>query len=82
MDNSSVGNITLEGSADEAIFKNTGVGNLKAGDFEVATVTIANTGVGNAEINASKKVTATDSFLGKINNRGSAELRKKNKVVI
>ena len=82
IENSSVGNITLTGRAQQARFVNSGVGNLRAGDFEVEEAVVDNTGVGNAEINASKKITANDSFLGKVRNRGGATLRTKKKVVI
>jgi hypothetical protein len=82
LDNESVGNITLTGKAQNAVLKNSGVGNIKAGDFVVQTMTIDNNGVGNAEVNAAKELKVTDSFLGKVKNKGAAPVRKKNKVVI
>jgi hypothetical protein len=80
LQNKSVGNLKLSGKAQEAVVKHDGVGNLKAGSFVVQTMDIDNTGVGNAEVNAAKTLKVKDSFLGKVSNRGSAEMKKKNKV--
>ncbi|MBD0331170.1 MAG: DUF2807 domain-containing protein [Chitinophagaceae bacterium] len=82
LENNGVGNITLTGKAQNAVFKNSGVGSLKAGDFVVQTMNIENIGVGSAEVNAEKELKVEDSFLGKVKNKGSAPLKKKNKVVI
>lgn len=82
LENTSVGNVKLSGQADNAVMKNSGVGSLQAGDFVVQTLDIDNSGVGSAEVNAAKGLKVTDSFLGKVKNRGAAPLRKKNKVVI
>jgi hypothetical protein len=38
--------------------------------------------VGHAEVNAEKELKVKDSFLGKVTNRGSAPVKKSNKVVI
>ncbi|HVK97844.1 MAG TPA: DUF2807 domain-containing protein, partial [Flavisolibacter sp.] len=78
--NSSVGNVKLKGRAENAVVKNSGVGKLDAGEFVVQTMNIENTGVGSAEVNASKNLKVKDSFLGKVKNRGSAEMRKMNRV--
>lgn len=78
--NSGVGNIKLRGKATDAIVKNSGVGSLEAGSFVVQTMNINNTGVGNAEVNAEKDLKVTDSFLGKVKNRGNANVRRMNKV--
>ena len=80
LNNSSVGNINLEGKAQDAVVKNNGVGSLKAGSFVVQTMNIENTGVGNAEVNAEKNLMVKDSFLGKVNNKGKAAVRRSNKV--
>jgi hypothetical protein len=82
LDNQSVGNITLSGKAQNAVLKNNGVGTIKAGDFVVQSMTVDNSGVGNAEVNAEKELKVTDSFLGKVKNKGAAPVRKRNKVVI
>ena len=82
LDNKSVGNLKLSGKAQEAVVKHDGVGNLKAGSFVVQTMDIDNTGVGNAEVNAEKTLKVKDSFLGKVSNRGNAEMKKKNKVKV
>ena len=80
LNNSSVGNVRLRGKVQEAVVKNTGVGNLEAGGLEVQTMSIDNSGVGNAVVNAQKNLKVTDSFLGKVRNKGAAPIRKKNKV--
>jgi hypothetical protein len=82
LDNQSVGNVTLSGKATTAVFRNEGVGSLKAGDFAVQTLDIRNTGVGNAEVNAAKELKVEDSFLGKVKNKGTAPMKKKNREVI
>lgn len=82
LDNQSVGNVTLAGKATTAVFRNEGVGNLKAGDFAVQRLDIRNTGVGNAEVNAAKELKVEDSFLGKVKNKGTAPMKKKNREVI
>ena len=78
--NKSVGNLNLSGKAKEAVVKNDGVGNLSAGSFVVQTMEIDNSGIGNAEVNAEKTLKVQDSFLGKVRNLGTAEVKKKNKV--
>jgi hypothetical protein len=80
--NTSVGNVKLQGKAQTAIFKNSGVGNLRAGDLVVQSMDIDNSGVGNAEVNAEKELKVSDSMLGKVTNKGSAPMKKSNKVVI
>ena len=82
LDNTGVGNVRLSGRAETAVMKNSGVGSLKAGDFVVQTIDIDNTGVGSAEVNAEKGLKVQDSFLGRVQNRGGAPTRKKNKVTI
>ncbi|MFL5772932.1 MAG: head GIN domain-containing protein [Flavisolibacter sp.] len=78
--NTSVGNVKLSGRAQDAVVKNSGVGSLQAGSFVVQTMNIENTGVGSAEVNAEKDLKVKDSFLGHVKNRGSAPVRKMNKV--
>ena len=80
LQNTSVGNLTLSGRADEAKVKNTGVGELEAGNFVVQNMNIENTGVGSAEVNAEKDLKVKDSFLGKVQNKGKATVRKMNRV--
>lgn len=82
IDNKGVGNIELEGKAQEAVVKNKGVGSLQASDFIVQIMDIDNSGVGGASVNAQKTLKVKDSFLGKVNNKGSAPVRKMNKVAI
>lgn len=80
LQNSSVGNVKLSGKAQDAVFKNSGVGSLQAGSFVVQTINIENTGVGGAEVNAEKNLKVKDSFLGKVRNKGNAQVRKMNRV--
>ena len=77
MDNESVGTIRLTGSADKAVIKSNGVGSIHAGDFVVQKMDIDNSGVGSAEVNAAKELKVSDSFLGKVKNRGNATVKKK-----
>ncbi len=80
--NTSVGNVKLKGKAETAILKNSGVGNFRAGDLVVQSKDIDNSGVGNAEVNAEKELKVNDNMLGRVTNKGSAPMRKSNKVVI
>ena len=82
MENQSVGSVKLEGSADNAVVKNNSVGSINAGNFVVQKMEIENNGIGSATVNAEKELKYSDSFLGKVSNRGNATVKKKNKVVI
>lgn len=81
-ENKSVGNVQLSGKAETFNVKNNGVGSLQASDFIVQTMDIENSGVGHAAVNAQKTIKVKDSFLGKVNNKGAATIRKMNKVAI
>jgi hypothetical protein len=82
LENESVGSVKLEGSADNAVVKNNSVGSINAGNFVVQKMEIENNGVGSATVNAEKELKYSDSFLGKVSNKGNATVKKKNKVVI
>lgn len=82
MENQSVGSVKLEGSADNAVVKNSSVGSINAGSFVVQKMDIENTGIGSATVNAEKELKYSDSFLGKVSNKGNATVKRKNKVVI
>lgn len=82
IENKSVGNFTLTGKADKAIIKHHGVGSFKASNLVVQTMDIDASGVGSAEVNAEKELKVKDSFLGKVSNKGSATVKRTNKVVI
>lgn len=82
MENQSVGSVKLEGSADNAVVKNSSVGSINAGSFVVQKMEIDNTGIGSATVNAEKELKYSDSFLGKVSNKGNATVKRKNKVVI
>jgi hypothetical protein len=82
LENKGVGNIELHGKAQDAVVKSKGVGSLEASDFVVQTMDIDNSGVGGASVNAQKTLKVKDSFLGKVSNKGTAPVRKMNKVAI
>src|SRR6187401_734239 len=82
LENESVGSVKLEGSAENAVVKNNSVGSINAGNFVVQKMDIENNGVGSATVNAEKELKYSDSFLGKVSNRGNATVKKKTKVVI
>jgi hypothetical protein len=82
IDNKSVGNVKLSGKADNVVIKNKSVGSIQAAGFVVQKMDIDNTGIGSAEVNAEKELKVKDSFLGKVNNKGAATIRRMNKVVI
>jgi hypothetical protein len=82
LENKSVGEVTLTGKAESTVLKNNGVGSVNAGNFVVQTMDIDNSGIGNVEVNAAKQLKVKDNWLGKVNNKGAAPVRKSNKVVI
>lgn len=77
--NKSVGDIDLSGKADDVTIFNKGVGSIDASDFVVQNLDIENTGVGSAQVNVEKECKVKDSFLGKVKNKGAAEVKKTNK---
>lgn len=82
LDNSSVGNVKFSGKAENAVFSNHGVGDLDGSDFVVQTMNIENSGVGGATVNAEKNLKVKDNMLGRVKNKGAAQMRKNNKVQI
>jgi hypothetical protein len=82
LDNTSVGNVKLNGKAENAVIKNKSVGSIMAADFVVQKMDIDNNGIGSAEVNAEKELKVKDSFLGKVRNKGAATIKRMNKVVI
>lgn len=77
LENESVGTLKLAGSADNAVIKSNSVGSVQAGDFVVQKMEIDNNGVGSATVNAEKELKVSDSFLGKVSNKGSATMKKR-----
>ena len=77
LENESVGTLKLAGSADNAVIKSNSVGSVQAGDFIVQKMEIDNNGVGSATVNAEKELRVSDSFLGKVNNKGNATVKKR-----
>jgi hypothetical protein len=82
IDNKSVGDIKLSGKAENVTIKNKSVGSIQAASFVVQTMDIDNNGIGAAEVNAAKEIKVKDSFLGKVTNKGSATIKRVNKVEI
>lgn len=82
LNNTSVGDVKLAGKAQNAVFTNRGVGSLDAGGFVVQSMNIENNGVGGATVNAEKELKVKDSMLGRVKNKGTAPMRKNNKVQI
>jgi hypothetical protein len=80
LDNASVGSVKLTGKAQNAVFKNNSVGSLDAGSFVVQSVNIENNGVGGATVNAEKELKVKDNMLGRVKNKGTAPVRKNNRV--
>ncbi|MDQ6610096.1 MAG: DUF2807 domain-containing protein [Bacteroidota bacterium] len=78
--NTSVGMVKLSGKAQSAVFTNNDVGNLDAGSFIVQTMNIDNSGVGGAEVNAEKELKVKDNMLGRVRNKGAAQMKKNNRV--
>jgi hypothetical protein len=72
----------LSGEAEAAVIRNSGVGSLEAATFVVQNIDIENDGVGNAEVNAAKKLSVKQSFLGKVSNKGAATARSRKKVKV
>ena len=79
LENESVGTLKLKGSAENAVIKSNSVGSVMAGDFVVQKMEIDNNGVGSATVNAQKEISISDSFLGKVNNKGNATVKKRTK---
>ena len=77
LENESVGTLKLKGSADNAVIKSNSVGSIQAGDFVVQKLEVDNNGIGSATVNAEKELKVSDSFLGKVNNKGNATPKKK-----
>ena len=82
INNKGVGNITLTGSATDAIITNAGVGKFDGENLIVQTMDINNSGVGNADVHVEKDLKIKESFLGKVKNSGSAKERKMDGVEI
>ncbi len=77
LENESVGSLKLKGSAENAVIKSNSVGSIQAADFVVQKMDVDNNGVGGATVNAEKELKVSDSFLGKVSNKGNATPKKK-----
>lgn len=70
---SAVGNTQLAGSAREADFENSSVGNFVAGELKARRLSIENSSVGNFEAYASEEVAVENSGIGSVNVTGGAK---------
>lgn len=77
LENESVGSLRLKGTAENAVIKSNSVGSIQAADFVVQKMEVDNNGVGSATVNAEKELKVSDSFLGKVSNKGNATVKKK-----
>ena len=77
LENESVGSLNLKGSAEHAVIRSNSVGSIQAGEFLVQKMEVDNNGVGSATVNAEKELKVSDSFLGKVSNKGNATVKKK-----
>jgi hypothetical protein len=82
VNNKSVGDVKLSGKANNVVIKSKSVGSIRAAAFVVQTMDIDNDGIGSAEVNAEKELKVKDSFLGKVSNKGSAAVKRTEKVKI
>lgn len=82
VDNMSVGDVKFSGKAGDVVIKSKSVGSIRAGGFVVQKMNIDNEGVGSAEVNAEKELVVKDSFLGKVANKGSATIKRTERVRI
>jgi hypothetical protein len=79
LENQSVGSVKLEGSAENAVVKNNSARTMPeilVQKWKLKIMALALT------VNAEKELKYSDSFLGKVSNKGNATVKKKNKVVI
>ena len=82
VDNKSVGNVKLNGKADNVTIRNKSVGSIQAADFIVQSMDIENNGIGSTEVNAAKELKVKDNMMGKVTNKGAATIKRSNKVSI
>ncbi|GAA4340362.1 GIN domain-containing protein [Flaviaesturariibacter amylovorans] len=76
--NEAMGSVTLKGRATEAAIRHEGMGAIKASEFVIDTLYVANKGMGSVVVNAGKQLVYQDSFMGKVRNVGAAPAVKRN----
>jgi hypothetical protein len=72
-----VGNITLQGEADEHTAEIKGTGSFEAFDLQTQKTTITSSGVGNSRIAVSEELNATLNGVGRIVYRGKPRVESK-----
>jgi hypothetical protein len=73
--NSGIGSINLKGKASEVYMKNSGIGKIKATEFEVAYLKVKASGVGSVKVNATKEISVNLSGVGNVYYTGEPELK-------
>lgn len=73
INNSGVGSIKLKGKAKEVSMINSGVGNIKATEFEVEYLDVKATGVGSIKVNATKELNASITGVGSVYYTGNPQ---------
>jgi hypothetical protein len=73
--NSGIGAINLKGKASEVYMKNSGIGKIKATEFEVAYLKVKASGIGTVRVNATKELSVSLSGVGSVFYSGEPELK-------
>ncbi|MBD0257179.1 MAG: DUF2807 domain-containing protein [Cytophagales bacterium] len=74
-----VGTLQLTGSGREVEMHNTGVGAIKAADFETEVLRVENTGVGDVEVSARREISIHSSGVGSVRYKGPATVKEMHK---
>lgn len=72
-----VGNITLDGSSQSAIFINKGIGNLDASNLLVQDLTLTSSGIGKVEVNCTGDLSLEADGIGKVSVSGDPRITNK-----
>lgn len=72
-----VGNITLRGKANRAIFINNGIGNLDASELIVQNMDVNSSGIGKVEVNCVGDLSLVVDGIGKVSYSGNPRILKK-----
>ena len=72
-----VGNITLRGKANRAIFINNGIGNLDASELIVQNMDVNSSGIGKVEVHCAGELSLVVDGIGKVSYSGNPRIIKK-----
>ena len=72
-----VGNITLRGKANRAIFINNGIGNLDASELIVQNMDVNSSGIGKVEVHCAGDLSLVVDGIGKVSYSGNPRIIKK-----